>query len=309
MAVDLSLLGLGLVFAGTGGELFVRGLVGLAVWLRFPAGVIGATVAAFATSSPELTVAITAAADGRPEIALGDALGSNIVNIGLVVGVVLLLGTTASADISRRDALTGLAMALLLLVLVVDGELSRIDGVVLLLTFAGWMSVTLERALSARSAAVVTVAETRHARAVVTALIGLVFLVVAGRLLVTGAKSIGEDLGISTFVVGVVLVSLGTSLPELATAVISRLRGHAEIGLGAALGSNIFNTSFVVGLAAVIAPIGVDRRDVSISLLFGAALILVLLVGTGGKPLRRWRGVALVGAYTASIVTLLALQG
>lgn len=309
MALDLSLLGLGLVFAGCGGELFVRGLVGLAVWLRVPAGVVGATVAAFATSSPELTVAVTAASDGRPEIALGDALGSNIVNIGLVVGVVLLLGTTASADISRRDGLTGLAMALLLLVLMLDGDLSRGDGVVLLLTFAGWMATTLRRTLSARGDAIGTVAERRHARALMAALAGLVLLVVAGRLLVTGAKSIGEDLGISTFVVGVVLVSLGTSLPELATAVISRLRGHAEIGLGTALGSNIFNTSFIVGVAAVIAPIGVDRRDVSISLLFGAALVLVLLLGTGEGPLRRWRGVVLAGGYAAAIVTLLAVQG
>jgi cation:H+ antiporter len=302
------LLGLGLLFAGCGGELFVRGLVGLAAWLRMPAGVIGATVAAFATSSPELTVAVSAAGEGRPEIALGDALGSNIVNIGLVVGVVLALGATSAADVSRRDALTGLAMALLLLVLVLDEEVSRRDGAVLLIAFSAWLAVTVERALRGRSDIVATVAERRHGRALVAAALGLISLVLAGRLIVAGAKSISEDLGLSTFVVGVVLVSLGTSAPELATAVIARVRGHAEVGLGAAFGSNIFNTSFIIGIAALIAPIGVVRRDVSISVLFGAALVAVVLVGSSGRRLPRWRGFVLLAAYAASILVLLAVQ-
>jgi cation:H+ antiporter len=302
------LLGLGLLFAGCGGELFVRGLVGLAAWLRMPAGVIGATVAAFATSSPELTVAVSAAGEGRPEIALGDALGSNIVNIGLVVGVVLALGATSAADVSRRDALTGLAMALLLLVLVLDEEVSRRDGAVLLIAFSAWLAVTVERALRGRSDIVATVAERRHGRALVAAALGLISLVLAGRLIVAGAKSISEDLGLSTFVVGVVLVSLGTSAPELATAVIARVRGHAEVGLGAAFGSNIFNTSFIIGIAALIAPIGVVRRDVSISVLFGAALVAVVLVGSSGRRLPRWRGFVLLAAYAASIFVLLAVQ-
>jgi cation:H+ antiporter len=302
------LLGLGLVFAGCGGELFVRGLVGLAAWLRMPAGVIGATVAAFATSSPELTVAVSAAGEGRPEIALGDALGSNIVNIGLVVGVVLALGATSAADVSRRDALTGLAMAFLLLVLVLDEEVSRRDGAVLLIAFAAWLAMTVERALRGRSDIVATVAERRHGRALVAAALGLISLVLAGRLIVAGAKSISEDLGLSTFVVGVVLVSLGTSAPELVTAVIARVRGHAEVGLGAAFGSNIFNTSFIIGIAALIAPIGVVRRDVSISVLFGAALVAVVLVGSSGRRLPRWRGFVLLAAYAASIFVLLAVQ-
>lgn len=309
MVRDLLLLTAGLLCAGLGGELFVRGLVGLAAWLRVPAGVIGATVAAFATSSPELTVAVTAASDGRPEIALGDALGSNIVNLGLVVGLVLLLGITSTADISRRDVWTGLAMLGLLLVLTLDNEVSWRDGVVLLLAFASWMGVTVEDALRARSDVVSSVGERRHGRALAAAVLGLIVLVLAGRLLVTGAKSIGEDLGLSTFVVGVVLVSLGTSLPELATAVIARFRGHAEVGISAALGSNIFNTSFIVGVAAVIAPIDVVKRDVSISILFAAALVPILLVATGGQPLRRWRGVVLLGAYFASLLALLSVQG
>jgi cation:H+ antiporter len=199
-------------------------------------------------------------------------------------------------------------MALLLLVLVLDEEVSRRDGAVLLIAFSAWLAVTVERALRGRSDIVATVAERRHGRALVAAALGLISLVLAGRLIVAGAKSISEDLGLSTFVVGVVLVSLGTSAPELATAVIARVRGHAEVGLGAAFGSNIFNTSFIIGIAALIAPIGVVRRDVSISVLFGAALVAVVLVGSSGRRLPRWRGFVLLAAYAASIFVLLAVQ-
>ena len=285
MLSNLLFLGVGLVCAAIGGELFVRGLLGVAWWLRLPASVIGVTVAAFATSSPELTVAIHAAADDRSEIALGDALGSNIVNIGLVVGLLLVAGA-AARDLSRRDALVALGLTVLIGFLALDGELQVTDGVVLLVVFAGWLAHTLERALEVRSSqpsdatrerddeAFQTLGEHRHARSAAEALVGLVFLVAAGRLLVVGAKGLGADLGLSAFIVGVVLVSFGTSLPELATAISARVRGHTELGLGTVLGSNIFNTSFIVGIATVISPIEVERRNVWISL----AMLLVLEV-------------------------------
>lgn len=319
MLSNLLFLGFGLVCAAIGGELFVRGLLGVAWWLRLPGSVIGATVAAFATSSPELTVAINAAAEDRSEIALGDALGSNIVNIGLVVGLLLLAGA-AARDLSRRDALTALGLTVLMGFLVLDGELQVTDGVVLLVAFAGWLAHTLQLALEVREAqpsdakaerddiAFQTLGEPRHARSVVEALGGLVFLVAAGKLLVVGAKGVGAELGLSTFIVGVVLVSLGTSLPELATAISARVRGHTELGLGTVLGSNIFNTSFIVGIATVIAPIEVERRDVWISLGVGGAMLVVLLWRVKGATLGRWRGVLLVSMYLAALAMLLALQ-
>jgi len=307
------------VCAAVGGELFVRGLLGVAWWLRLPASVIGATVAAFATSSPELTVGINAAADDRSEIALGDALGSNIVNIGLVVGLLLLAGA-AARDLSRRDTLTALGLTVLMGFLVLDGELQVTDGVVLLVAFAGWLAHTLTRAFEQREdqpssadgeaddEAFQALAEHKHGRSVVEALFGLVFLVAAGRLLIVGAKGLGDELGLSTFVVGVVLVSFGTSLPELATAISARLRGHTELGLGTLLGSNIFNTSFIVGIATVISPIDVQRRDVWISLGVGAAMLAVLVWRVRGVTLGRWRGVVLISMYIAVLVVLLALQ-
>lgn len=308
MGSDILSLVLGLLLAAAGGELFVRGVVGIAAWARVPAGVIGATVAAFATSSPELTVAINAAADGRPEIALGDALGSNVVNLGLVIGVVLLIGPIQRPRTARRDGGAALAAALVLLALCLDGEVSRADGALLLLLFASWLVWTAIAALQARSDIVDVVGERRHGRSLVSAGVGLVLLVAAGHLIVGGAKAIGDELGIDPFVVGVVFVSIGTSMPELATAVASRIRGHTDVGLGTAIGSNIFNTSFIVGVAAVIAPIEVVVREVSVSLFFSIALLPVLLAGAGGTFGRR-RGAVLVGAYVLSILALLAVQG
>ena len=317
MLSNLLFLGFGLVCAAIGGELFVRGVLGVAWWLRLPASVIGATVAAFATSSPELTVAINAAADDHSEIALGDALGSNIVNVGLVVGLLLLAGA-AARDLSNCDALTALGLTVLMGFLVLDGELQVTDGVVLLIAVAGWLAYTLGRAFEQREArpsegeaddeAFQAVAEPKHGRSIVEALFGLVLLIAAGKLLVVGAKGLGDDLGLSTFVVGVVLVSLGTSLPELATAISARVRGHTELGLGTVLGSNILNTSFIVGIATVISPIDVQRRDVWISLGVGAAMLVVLVWRVRGVTLGRWRGVVLISMYAAVLVVLLALQ-
>jgi cation:H+ antiporter len=217
--IDVLSLVLGIGFAAVGGELFVRGLVGVSAWARVPAGVIGATVAAFATSSPELTVALNAAAEDRPEIALGDALGSNMVNLGVAVGLLLLAGTTNASDLSRRDAFTGLALVLLLALMVIDGDVARTDGLVLNLCFAAWLAIVIRQTArlpeaqphggsSQDETVVAKLGERLHGRSVIESLIGLGLLVAAGRLLVIGAKGIGAELGLSTFVVGVVLVSL-----------------------------------------------------------------------------------------------------
>lgn len=308
MLLDSLLLALGVAFAGAGGELFVRGLVSLAEWVRVPARVIGVSVAAFATSSPELTVAVNAASEGRPDIALGDALGSNIVNVAVVAGVVLAMGGVAARDLSGRDAAVALAAAGLVFMLLLDGGLSRRDGFVLLLVFVGWIVSTIDKALATREESEAVDAPSAMLP-VAYSLVGLAILIIAGRLLVTGATGVGKDLGISTFVVGVVLVSIGTSLPELATGVISKLRGHEDLGLGAVLGSNIFNMTFIVAIAALISPIDVDRGDALVTLVVGAALLLVLIWRAGSAAmLSRWRGASLLAGYAGALTLLVVMQ-
>jgi cation:H+ antiporter len=304
---DPVVLFLGVAAAAVGGEFFVRGAVGLASWARVPAGIIGTTIAAFATSSPEMSVAIQSAVAGEPEIALGDALGSNVVNLAVVLGITILLGPLAVVRREVRRDLTVAALApVLTLAVLVDGRMVRVEAALLLVVFVVWLLLVGRDALHRRSAVTEAVDAPRQLGAVVSALVGLAFLVLAGRLIVESAKGIGDSLGLDPFVVGATLVALGTSAPELATAVISRARGHVEVGVGTVLGSNVFNNLWIVGLAGVIEPIRTDASEVLIAV--GACLVaLALVVPPRAGLLQRWRGVALVAVAVAYAVGTILL--
>jgi cation:H+ antiporter len=309
MGLDFLVLAAGLACAAIGGELFVRGAVGLADAARIPPGIVGATVAAFATSSPEVAVAINSSVAGRPQLALGDALGSNVVNIGLVLGLALLIGPIrAGGGTIRRDMAAAFVVPVVTAALAADGRLSRPDALVLAFAFAVWLVFTADAARRERSAAPEVLGERALGRALAESAGGLAFLIVAGRLIVTGAREIGLELGLGAFVVGVVFVAIGTSVPELATAVISRLRGHEEIGLGTVLGSNIFNGALIVPIAASISPIRADWGEIAVSLAFGVAVVITVLPFTGSLLGRR-RGLLLLSLYASSVTTLLLTHG
>jgi cation:H+ antiporter len=309
MSADISILALGLLCAAGGGELFVRGVVGLAEAARVPAGIIGATVAAFATSSPEVSVAISSALSDRPQLALGDALGSNVINVGLALGLALLIGPISASDGTiRRDMAAALVIPLATGVLASDGYLGRLDAALLLAVFVIWLVTTVVAARRERSAAAEVLAEHSLRRALVVCGVGLLVLVAAGRLIVVGAKGIGTELGLDAFVVGVVFVAVGTSVPEIATALISRARGHEEIGLGTVLGSNVFNGAFILPIVVLISPFEVDWSEIAVSLVFGIAVVVAVLPFPT-SVLGRWRGALLVGLYGWSVATLLVLHG
>lgn len=300
---------LGIAFAALGGELFVRGAVGLASWMRVPAGLVGATVAAFATSTPELSVGIHAATSGRPELALGDALGSNVVNISLVLGAVLLLGPVSATRRELRREITVAAVApMMTLVALADGELGRGEAWVLLAVFGGWLFVLGREALHERSVAPQVIGERAGTRTVIELGLGLVMLVVAGRLIVAAAKGIGTELGLDPFVVGATFVAVGTSSPELATAIIARRRGHSEIGVGTVLGSNVFNTLWIVGVVALIRPVQTSASEVVLAVTASiGALALVVPARSGRVP--RWRGAALMGVAVVYTTATIAIGG
>lgn len=297
-------LAVGVLCAAIGGELFVRGVVGIARWARVSAGIIGTTVAAFATSSPELSVAITAAMAGEPQISLGNALGGNVVNVALVLAITLLIsGIQCPRDNVKRDFPVALITPLVIGVLALDGVLSRLDGLLLLGMFLAWtVAVTIE-ARKQRSAAGEILAERRGWLAIILCLVGLVFLIVAGRFIVTGAKGIATSFGIGEFVIGATVVAIGTSVPELATTVVSKIRRHDEVGLGTILGSNIFNGLFIVAIAAIISPISIDWREVAIALVSGMVTVALVWPARGGRIERR-RGVLLLALYIVYVVTI-----
>ncbi len=305
---DYAALVLGVVCAGFGGELFVRGAVGLAHWARISPGIIGATVVAFATSSPELSVSINAAMAGNPQIALGDALGSNVVNVALILGVALVIsGIQSPRDSVKRDFPVALLIPIITGVLFLDGELSRFDGLLMLSMFLAWLVAAIIEARKQRSAAEEVLGEHRGWLVVLSCVIGLAFLIVAGHLIVAGAKGIAIAFGIDEFIIGATVVAVGTSVPELATTVIAKLRGHDEVGLGTILGSNIFNGIFVVAVAATIHPITVAWREVTIALVFGlVALAFTYPTRTGF--IERRRGILLLVLYAAYLATILQRQ-
>jgi cation:H+ antiporter len=268
--LDYLALLLGVVLAGAGGELFVRGTVGLAHWLRVAPGIIGATVAAFSTSSPELSVAVMSATAGEPEISFGDALGSNVVNIALILGIALMFGELRAHRVAiRRDFSVALAVPLAIGILAVDGEVSRIDAAILILGFVAWLTIVTIEARRQRSATEDVLGAHSGTASIVQCVVGLGLLIAAGRFIVIGAKGIASQFGVGEFVIGAVVVAVGTSVPELATTVIAKLRGHDEVGLGTILGSNIFNGMFIVAVAAMIHPIQVDAHAVATALVFG----------------------------------------
>lgn len=299
----------GIVCAAIGGEMFVRGSVGLASWARISPGIIGATVAAFATSSPELSVAISSALVGKPQLALGDALGSNVVNVALILGTALAIsGIQGPRGGLKRDFPVAMLVPVITGLLLLDGELSRVDGVLLLGVFFAWLIATVIEARRQRSAAEDILGAQRLWRAAAFCLLGLMFLLAAGHFIVSGARGLATHFGIGEFVIGATVVAVGTSVPELATAVVAKLRGHDEVGLGTILGSNIFNGLFIVALAATIHPIVVDWRAVFVALTFGLVALACSYPNRNGFIERR-RGFLLLTLYIIYLTTVLQSAG
>ncbi len=289
---------IGLVLAAVGGSQFVEGAVGVARVHSLSVGVVGASLAAFATSSPELAVAVASAIDGRSEIALGDVAGSNVANLGLILGLAVLVRPlfVAKAEL-KRDLPWGVVSVVVVSVMILDGGLQRVEAVVLLLVFVAWLSRVLTRPVSL---SVDAVGESRK-KVWTRVAIGLTALIVAGRAIVVGAEGVGERFGWSDFVVGALLVAVATSTPELVTVMLSISRGHTDLGVGTLVGSNIFNTMFIVGVASSISEIDVDGSSVGVTLLLGAVACVFMWPWRGSR-LGRWQGAVLVGVFGAHLV-------
>jgi len=303
--IDYVVLILGIVFAAAGGELFVRGAVGIARWLRVAPGIIGATVAAFATSSPELSVAISSATAGTPKLALGDALGSNVVNVALILGAALAIsGIQCPRSSVKRDFPVAIVIPVITGALLLDGVVSRFEGMLMLGIFVAWLAATVIEARKQRSTAPQDLGAKGMWTSVLSCAGGLALLVAAGISIVSGAKAIAIAFGIDEFIIGATIVAVGTSAPELATSIIAKLRGHDEVGLGTILGSNIYNGLFIVGVAATIHPITVDWREIAIALVFGV-VALALTFPTGRGFIDRRRGVILLALYVVYLATIL----
>lgn len=297
----------GLACAGAGGHLFVEAILGISRWTRVAPGVVGATLAAFATSAPELTVVLTAAGFGYPVISFGNLLGSNVMNLGLIAGLSLAScgGRCRTRDV-RQNAVAAISAAGLTALWLVDGGLSRVDGGLLLAGFAVWLTIVVHDARRQRAVAVPEAMTTSRAAIVLAGIVGLTLLAIAGRLIVFGAEIMVGDYHLNEVVVGALVVAFGTSAPELITAVVAAARGHGDVALGTTLGSVLFNGLFLGGLLATLSPFVVDVGVVMVPLVFAALLAGAIYPPASGE-LRRRRGLVLLllyGVYLATIVQL-----
>ncbi len=308
---------LGLVLLVWSADHFVEGASATAHHFAMPPLLVGMLVVGFGTSAPELVVSVLAALDGSPGLALGNAWGSNILNTSLILGVTaLMLPIAVQSGVLRKElpilmAATGLSAAL-----VWDGTLTRLDSWLLLAVFAVLIvwSIMAARGQGRDTLAMETATELRQGamplrRALVWLALGLLVLVVSSRLLVWGAVAIAQTLGVSDAVIGLTVVAIGTSLPELAACIAAARKGEGDIALGNVLGSSLFNTLAVVGLAGAIAPLDIEPALLTRDLPVMAGLTgLLFVMGWGFRGpghINRVEGGLLVLVYLAYTAWLL----
>lgn len=301
----IALFVVGVLVSSVGANLFLRGAVDLARGLRIRSQVVDATVAAFAAAMPAVAVAITAAYRKQPELGVGDALGSNVVLMGLVFGLALLRAPqTVVAREGRRERFVAFAALLATAAFVVDGRISRVEAGALVAGFVVWLAMAVGGVRRPEEEA--PIEETVQPLMVGFSLLGgVAALVGAGHLIVAGARGVGGALGLSAFVTGASLVALGTAVPSLVTAAIAARRGLDDVGVGAVLGSNLFHGLFVVGVSAAIQPARLAWREVAVSLAFGVLTLGLAIPGADGVLTRR-RGGALVLCCVAYLAMVLA---
>ena len=293
-----------------GADLFVEGSSGIARLLRIPSIIIGLTVVAFGTSLPEASVSITAALAGKNDLSLSNVIGSNIFNLLIVVGASAAIRPMKVQDsVLKKDFPFSILIAVLLLVMIIPtayhGEkvsvLSNIEGCILLIIFVAYLAVTVRDALKARQENMAAQSEESHITSLPTIIlyiiVGIVGIVWGGDLVVDSASAIALTFGWSETFIGLTIVALGTSLPELVTSMVAARKGESDLSLGNAIGSNIFNILLVLGASAAVRPISVNPFTIYDTIFLIVSSIIVYLFAIQKKELERREGVMMIPLY------------
>lgn len=303
---NLALTAVGVAALCGGGNWLVKGSVTVARRLGISSLVIGMTVVAYGTSTPELAASIAAAGE-HGDIILGNVVGSNVANVGMVIGVAaILVSLPVGHRTLRREIPLMVGFSFLLVAMSVDGMISRPDGIILVGMLAAFTAYTFwqSRRQTDNSTPEKEGGTTSYLRAFVLMGIGVLLLYVGAILTVDNAVAIAQTFGIPERVIGITVIAIGTSLPELITSVIAIRRGHADIGVGNIIGSNIYNILMIMGVASVIAGIAVVPAvfvDYTIMILFSLVLFVALRSGRVARPV----GMALVAGYAIYLVSSL----
>ena len=308
----------GLILLVLSSDKFIEHAALVAEKLNVSPIVIGITLVALGTSAPEMVVSAIAALDNAPGIAIGNVIGSNIANIGLVFGTTLLLAAVPiNGGLVKKEIPLVLAVTVLAGALMIDQNLSVMDGVILIVVFVVVLYILLKNSSNLEDELTEDLPEDDGgsvARSLLISILGLVVLIGSSKLLVWGAVGIASALGVSDLIIGLTIVAIGTSLPELAASITSVRKGHHDIAIGNVLGSNIFNLATVLPLPALLSPGLIDatiiHRDywwmLGFTLLFALAVIIYSRRRSFSIP--RWFALPLLGGY-ASYLYLLTVNG
>lgn len=300
---------LGLGILAWSSDKFVDGASALARITGIPSLIIGVVIIGFGTSAPEMLVSVSAALNGTPGMALGNAIGSNIANIALILGITaLLVALPVQSTIVKREVPLVMLAGIFSLWLIIDGDISRVDGmllIIVLFVLLGWMAYAAKQqhdpAFESEVTSMTEGEPLSCKQAWFWTLTGLVLLVISSRLLVWGATGIAVEFGVSDLVIGLTIVAIGTSLPELAASLSSARKGEVNLAVGNIIGSNLFNNLGVMGLAALIAPFPTPEvvliRDMPIMLILTALIVVFTFTPPKRNMISRWEAAVLLTLF------------
>ena len=296
-----------------GAEGLVRGASSLAIRLGVSPLVVGLTVVAFATSSPELVVSIKAAIEGNPGIIVGNVVGSNICNIALILGVAAMISPmSVKTQVIKREIPIMIIVSVILLLILVDDTITRVEGVFLVIGIITYIILGYKYSIKEKDnievikefEEIIPKSPYKIWKSLIFMIAGLGLLVLGSNLFVDGAVAIAEKFGVSQAVIGLTIVAFGTSLPELTTSIVASFKNENDIAIGNAVGSNVFNILSVLGISSLVRPIagtGITMVDLSIMMFF---TILILPLSRSKFTLRRGEGVLLFCGYIAYMIYL-----
>ena len=305
MLINIVLLVMGLVVVLKGADWLTDGAVNIASRFGVSQMVIGLTIVAMGTSMPELCVSMVSALKGTPDLAVGNVVGSNTLNTLLIVGCSALVAPIMVKRSSvRRDIPFAVLASLLMLIFCLDGGIDRLDAALLFILFAVFMFVTLKYGKNEGTEAKTTAAPL--GKAALLLVVGLVCLILGSNLFVDNASFIASTLGVSDAVIGLTIVAGGTSLPELATSMVSAKKGNSDIAIGNVIGSNVFNILMIIGVTGLVKPMhikGITSLDLIVML---ASMLLLWFFCRTTYKVKRWEGAVLGISYIAYLAWLIA---
>jgi len=317
--VSIIILVLGLIILSLGAELLVRGASRLAAALGMSPLVIGLTVVAFGTSAPELVVSIQSSLAGQDDVAVGNVLGSNIMNVLFILGLsAVIVPLQVSKQLLRFDLMLMMAISILLAAMAFDGSIGRIEGLLLTVGLVSYItfSIVLSRKEQSktpgeRDVEVTSFSNQHGSRETIVNLVllaaGLGMLILGSQWFVHSAVMIARSLGVSEFLIGVTIVAVGTSLPELATSIMAAIRGERDIAVGNVVGSNIFNIMGVVGISSAVSPDGLSMSQSALQFdlpVMVAVAVACLPAFFTGRVISRWEGGLFLAWYFAYVISL-----